>query len=126
MPILPSPITPMLRMSFIGASICCALILDAFHGRLRRQPAAPLREGFLAGFFPLARDRAAGVDLPRRIPVAEAIAIPCRLRSLPRQAELVPDSSGTLHEFALRQSQRRRNILERGVDQHGRFLAARP
>jgi len=46
------------------------------------------RERLLAGDLPLARDGAAGVEIPGIVPVAERITVPRRLRCQRRQAEL--------------------------------------
>ena len=67
---------------------------------------------------------AAGVNVPCRVPVAQRIAVPRRLRRERRQAEFVPDRARALHVFALGQRERRHRLLQRRVDQHASSLAA--
>src|SRR4051812_15995055 len=57
-------------------------------------------------------------------PIAQVETVPRRLRFEWRQAEPLPDRLGVLHELALGERDRREGALERGVDQHGRALAA--
>src|SRR4051812_49366057 len=92
-------------------------LVGVAHRGLRCQPTALLGKGFLAALFPAAGDRALGVGLPGVVPVAERIAVPWWLWRQHRQFQLVPDLAGAVHELAGGQSEWRKRLLQRGVDQ---------
>src|SRR5215470_8687208 len=90
------------------------LPLRLAHRRLRREAAAATREGVGAVRLPLPGDRALREGVPARRPITQGVAVPGRLRRKRRQIELLPDRARPLHEFARRQGERRRDVLERG------------
>src|SRR3974390_3269847 len=97
--------------------------LDISRRSLWCQPAASPLERFVSAFLPAAFDCAARVSVIELVPVAERVTVPGRLRGDWRKVELLPQRERALHEFTLRQGERRHVLLERGVDQDGGVLA---
>src|ERR1700722_4874402 len=98
------------------------ILLHLARRRLRRDAAAAARVGLLPAGLPFAGDGAAREDVPGVGPVAERIAVPRRLRRQRGQMQLLPDRARPLHEFARRQRQRRRRVLEGSIDTQRRIL----
>src|SRR5262245_60688656 len=103
--------------SFVARSV-------AFDRGVHRDIAAPLVGEVPAKLEIFAARGHLGLACQLRRPMAEIVAVPWRLRRERRQAKPLPDRLGVLHEFAPRQRYRRVGALERGIDQHGRALAA--
>src|SRR5262245_21997783 len=98
--------------------------LVALDRRIHRDVGAPLVCKIFAELEIVAAGRHLGLPFQLLRPVSEVVAVPGWLRRERGQAQPLPDRLGALHELALRQRDRRIGALERGVDEHGRALAA--